>query len=218
MAGGRRMCLGAFMPPLENTLYGSFYQESGLFCGAMHPADEGGGTSTPDLVLRGCFPTYSLPTDHAGTAEYLTFGWNIPTNWDMKSNFRLTIWFAQADAETSGEKYVLAADHSFCSYGDVGAGTYAEAAGTVTLGSDGTVQYYEHHCEIGIPYRNAHGTAEPGGYIAFKLHRRILGTTGEALVMGATLGWWGTAFVGGVGGTVTGTTPAKKLAANRGAH
>lgn len=181
----------------------------------MTPADAGGGTTVPSTVYRGCFPTYSMPTDHAGTAEYVTFGFEIPLNWDMTSDFVLELWFAQASGETSGEKYAWQAQYGFMNYGDVSAGTFVVASGTTTLGADGTVQYYEHWCPITIAHETANGTAAPGGFVSFKVHRRILGTTGEALLMGAKLGYWGTQYVGGRAGTITGTVPGKKLAANR---
>jgi hypothetical protein len=209
---------GAYAPPFDEALTGSFYEAGGVLYGGIMPASGGGTLTVPTTVLRGCFPTYSMPTDHAGTAEYVTFGFMVPTNWDMVSNFQLEVWYAQAAAETTGEKFVWNAKYGFMGYGDAAAGTFGDAAATTTLDAEGTVQYREYHTVIAIPYHNAHGTAEPGGFLSFKLHRRILGTTGEALLMGAKLGYWGTALVRGAGGPLTGTSPSKKLAANRDAH
>lgn len=214
---GWNQARGAFVPDLVSSR-GSFYDTFGVCYGGLEPAQSGGGTTIPDTVFVGCSPTYSMPVDHAGTAEYVTAQVQIPLNWDMFSNFQLSIWFAQAAAETSGEKYAWNFQHAYLAYGGT-LGTYREVNGTTTLGNDGTVQYYIHHTDISLPYYNTLGTAERGGWLAFKLHRRSLGTTGEALLMGVQIGYWGTSFSGDSSDDgPTGTTPAKLLIDDRMDH
>jgi hypothetical protein len=213
---GYEKCRGAFAPDLVGQR-GSFYSQFGCAYGGLDPAQYGGGTTIPDTVFVGCTPTYSMPVDHAGTAEYVTGGLIIPENWDMTSNFQLQIWFAQAAGETDGEKYAWNFQHFYGAYGGT-LGTYREVNGTTTLGSDGTEQYWIHNCQISLPYANSLGTAERGGWLHFKLHRRSLGTTGEALLMGVMVGYWGTSFSGDESDGPTGTLPAKKLLADRMEH
>lgn len=201
---------GAFAPSLD-TLRGTFYDTFGCAVGGLQPAQSGGGTTIPTTVFVGCSPTYSMPTDHAGTSEYVSGASMIPSNWDMTSEFRAIIWFAQASAETSGEKFVWNLQHNFASEGDL-LGSYVEVGGTTTLGADGTVQYTIYHQEFALPYHNVLGTAERGGWVNFKLHRKILGTTGEALLMGVQFGYWGTSFDSG---EPDGTLRSKLLLAER---
>ena len=214
---------GAFTPSLDG-LRGTFYETFGVAFGGLVPAQSYGGTvvggtfiagsTTPDTVYVGCSPTYSMPTDHSGTAEYVTGQCFVPTNWDMTSNFQGIVWFAQASAETLGEKFVWNLQHNFGGDGDT-LGSYAEAVGTTTLTGEGTVQYTIWHTAMTVPYRNALGTAERGGWLNFKLHRRILGTTGEGLLMGVQFGYWGTSHASGV---PSGTLESKKLPSLRAAH
>ena len=203
---------GAFAPSLDD-MRGSFYDTFGALYGGLAPAQSGGGTTVPDTVFVGCSPTYSMPTDHIGTAEYVTSQVIIPSNWDTTSHFRCMVWFAQADAETTGEKYVWNLQNCYANNGDT-LGTYANTAGTLTLGASGTTQYAIRCCEFTVPRSNGFGTAEPGGLLNFKLHRRILGTTGEALLMGVQFGYWGTVY----GGTSSGSLSSKVLASLRVAH
>lgn len=210
---------GAFTPGLDD-MTGSFYEMFGVCWSGLVPASYSAGSvisdaftagsTTPDTVFVGCSPTYSMPTDHSGTTEYVTGGCTIPTNWDATTDFRCIVWFAQAAAETTGEKYVWNLQHIYVNDGDL-LGSYVEVAGTLTLGASGTTQYAIRHCEFALPYRNALGTAERGGPLNFKLHRKILGTTGEALLMGVQFGYWGT----GYSGTVSGTLQSKLLVADR---
>ena len=204
---------GAFTPGLDG-MTGTFYDTFGVLFGALEPAQSGGGTTIPDTVYVGCSPTYSMPTDHEGTAEFVAGQCFIPTNLDMTSNFICDVWFAQASAETSGEKFVWNLQHNFGGEGDT-LGSYAEAVGTVTLSGEGTVQYTIWHAVMTVPYQNALGTAERGGWLNFLLHRKILGTTGEGLLMGVQFGYWGTSYDGGV---PSGTLESKKLPSLRVAH
>ena len=204
---------GAFTPGLDG-MTGSFYDTFGVCFGGLEPAQSGGGTTIPTTVLVGCSPTYSMPTDHSGTAEYVTGQCFIPTNWDMTTNFVADVWFAQASAETLGEKFVWNLQHNFGGDGDT-LGSYVEVVGTLTLTGEGTVQYTIWHAAMAVPYHNALGTAERGGWLNFKLHRKILGTTGEGLLMGIQFGYWGTSYDGGV---VSGTLESKKIPSLREAH
>jgi hypothetical protein len=207
---------GAFTPDLE-AMQGAFTDIVGLCYGGFVPAESGGGTTIPDTVFVGCAPSYSMPVDHAGTAEYVMGGIQIPANWDMTSDFKLTVWFAQAAAETVGEKYAWNFQHIFVNYQGT-LGTYNDLAGTLTLGTAegaaGTVQYQNHYLDIALPYHNILGTAERGGWWLMKLHRRSIGTTGEALLMGLQLTYDGSHF----SGEPDGTQPAKLTVALREAH
>lgn len=207
--GGWLRSRGAFSPALDG-MTGSFYETFGCLFGALEPASRD-GTTVPSTVFVGCSPTYSMPTDHSGTAEYVSGQCFVPTNWDMTSDFRAIIWWAQASAETSGEQFVWNLQHNFASEGDL-LGSYVEVGGTTTLGADGTVQYTIYHQEFALPYGNVLGTAQRGGGLNFKLHRKIIGTTGEALLMGVQFGYWGTSFDGG---EVSGTLNSKLLLASR---
>jgi hypothetical protein len=207
---------GIGLPSLD-AMTGSWYDYFGVLSGAMVPAEANGGSTVPTTVMLGSFPTFSMPPitgTLAGTLEYVNFAAPIPANWSGDSNFRMILWFAQAAAETTGEKFAWRTEYGYAAFGDNVGGTFATADGTLTLGADGTVQYREYSLEIDIPYRNSHGTAEPGGWLGFKLYRRILGTTGEALLIGAQLGYWAEH----TGGTVSGTLSAKVLASSRAAH
>ena len=204
---------GAFTPGLD-LMTGSFYDTFGVCFGGLEPAESGGGTTVPDTAFVGCSPTYSMPTDHAGTAEYVSGQCYVPVNWDMTTDFRCIVWFAQASAETLGEQFVWNLQHNFGGEGDV-LGSYADAAGTTTLTGEGTVQYTIWHTEFNVPYHNALGTAERGGWLNFLLHRKILGTTGEGLLMGVQFGYWGTSYSSG---EQSGTLQSKLLPALRAAH
>jgi len=213
---GGNVCRGIAAPSLHE-LTGSFYDYFGVLTGGMTPAEASGGSTVPTTVMLGCFPTFSMPPitgTLTGTLEYVNFTAPIPSNWSGDSNFRMVLWFAQAAAETTGEKYAWRAEYGYVAFGDEAGGTFQTVDGTLTLGADGTVQYYEHQLEIDIPYRNSHGTAEAGGWLGFKLYRRTLGTTGEALLIGAQIGYWAEQ----AGGTVSGTLASKKLSVDRPAH
>jgi hypothetical protein len=204
---------GAFTPGLD-AMTGTFYDTFGVCYGGLEPAESGGGTTVPDTVFVGCSPTFSMPTDHSGTAEYVSGQCFVPTNWDMTTDFRCIVWFAQAAAETLGEQFVWNLQHNFGGDGDT-LGSYAEVSGTTTLTGEGTVQYTIWHTEMALPYHNALGTAERGGWLNFLLHRKILGTTGEGLLMGVQFGYWGTSYDGGVN---SGTLQSKILPSLRAAH